>query len=523
MQQSNPNTLSHRRIAGNATFLVVRTALSTLIGLFTSRVVLQVLGVDDYGLSAVAGSVVGMLNFLTGSLAGAGSRFITYEMGRGDAEAMRRMFSATLFIQLGMAALIILLGETAGVWFLENKLNIPPDRMHAARWVYQLSIMSAALGVTQAPYSAIIMSYERMSIYAGFDILGMMLRLLIVYLILILDGDKLITYATLGFSVSLLMLIINRAYCMKRFEECRGMPRFDKKATRSIFAYSMFTIISSFCVMICFSGTTFMINSFFGVAANAAVALAATIHGITMLFGSNIQAAFRPQIVKQYAAGNAPTVWNLACMSVKFTMLIMSVLVVPCIIEAPVILQFWLGQVPPLAVEFLRCMLAAGWLACISNQLDTVAYSDASIGRITFFKSSGFLLNALIIYALFSLGAPAWSAYIANGLMYVGLSVATTGIIRRMIENASPRLLIANICRCVFVIALAVLPVAGVCILMESSLLRLIIIFILFAGVAAPLAMRVALTPEERRGVQSFISSKTGKLLSFHPFKAINR
>ncbi|MDE6108952.1 MAG: lipopolysaccharide biosynthesis protein, partial [Muribaculaceae bacterium] len=310
MQQSNPNTLSHRRIAGNATFLVIRTVLSTLIGLFTSRVVLQVLGVEDYGLSAVAGSVVGMLNFLTGSLAGAGSRFITYEMGRGDADAMRRMFSATLFIQLGMAALILLLGETAGVWFLEYKLNIPPERMHAARWVYQLSIMSAALSVTQAPYSAIIMSYERMSIYAGFDILGMLLRLLIVYLLLILDGDKLITYATLGFAVSLAMLIINRAYCMKRFEECRGRPKFDKGATRSIFGYSMFTIISSFCVMICYSGTTFMINSFFGVVANAAVALAATIIGITMFFVANIQAAFLPHIVKQYAAGNSPTVWG---------------------------------------------------------------------------------------------------------------------------------------------------------------------------------------------------------------------
>ncbi|MDE6286009.1 MAG: lipopolysaccharide biosynthesis protein [Muribaculaceae bacterium] len=523
MQQSNPNTLSHRRIAGNATFLVIRTVLSTLIGLFTSRVVLQVLGVEDYGLSAVAGSVVGMLNFLTGSLAGAGSRFITYEMGRGDADAMRRMFSATLFIQLGMAALILLLGETAGVWFLEYKLNIPPERMHAARWVYQLSIMSAALSVTQAPYSAIIMSYERMSIYAGFDILGMLLRLLIVYLLLILDGDKLITYATLGFAVSLAMLIINRAYCMKRFEECRGMPKFDKGATRSIFGYSMFTIISSFCVMICYSGTTFMINSFFGVVANAAVALAATIHGITMLFGANIQAAFRPQIVKQYAAGNSPTVWGLACMSVKFTMLIMSVLVVPCIIEAPVVLQFWLGQVPPLAVEFLRCMLAAGWLACISNQLDTVAYSDASIGRITFYKSCCFLANAAIIYILFRAGAPAWSAYVANGFLYVALSVAAVSVIRRLIADARPAGLVITMGKTMVVITLALLPVAGICLLMERSLLRLALIVALYAAAAVPLAMRIALSPEERAGVQSFIVSKTGKLFSAHLFKTINR
>ncbi len=523
MQQNNPNILSHRRIAGNATFLVVRTVLSTLIGLFTSRIVLQVLGVEDYGLSAVACSVMGMLNFLTGSLAGAGSRFITYEMGRNDMDALRRMFSATLFIQLGLALFIVLLGETAGVWFLEHKLNISPERMHAARWVYQLSIFSAALSITQAPYSAIIMSYERMSIYAGFDILGMALRLLIVYLLLIVDGDKLITYATLGFGVSVLMLVINRAYCMHRFVECRGKPRFDKGATRSILSYSMFTIISSFCVMICYSGTTFMINSFFGVVANAAVALAATIHGITMMFGANIQAAFRPQIVKQYAAGNAPTVWGLACMSVKFTMLIMSVLVVPCIIEAPAVLEFWLGQVPPMAVEFLRCMLAAGWLACISNQLDTVAYSDASIGRITLYKSLCFVINAGVIYLLFSIGAPAWSAYIANAFMYIALSASALCVIRRMIDNARPGHLFKAIGRCVAVIGLSLLPVAGMCLLMERSLLRLVIIAVLYAAVAVPLAMRIALTPEERAGVLAFMTSKVQKLLSVYPFKVINR
>lgn len=514
-----PLILSRRLIAGNATFLVVRTVMSTLIGLFTSRVVLQVLGTDDYGLSSVAGTLVGVLNFFTGSLAGAGSRFITYEMGRGDDDAVEKIFSATLFINIGLAVLILIFGETVGLWMLENKLNIAPDRMTAARWVYQLSVVSAAIGITQTPYSAVIMAHERISIYAGFDLLGMALKLLIVYLLMVVPGDKLIVYATLGAAVGLFMLCINRAYCMRHFRECRRMPRFDRAATRRIFGYSAFTMASSFCVMICFSGTTFMINIFFGVAANAAVALAATIHGITMLFGSNIQTAFRPQIVKQYAAGNTPNVWGLACMSAKFTLLILGVLVVPCIIEAPLVLRMWLGNVPPMAVEFLRCMLAAGWCACLSNQLDTVAYSSSRIGRVTAYKGTCFLLNTAAIYVLFALGAPAWAAYVSNGVMYIVLCAATMSVIKCRMPAFRIRDFVASVGRSWAVVAASLLPLVPLCIFMDSSLLRLAIIIVLFSAMLAVLAWRFVLTAEERRGIVALVRDKAAWLLNILPVK----
>lgn len=517
-----PLTLSRKLIAGNATFLVVRTVMSTLIGLFTSRVVLQVLGTDDYGLSAVAGAVVGVLNFFTGSLAGAGSRFITYEMGRGDDESVEKIFSATLFINIGLAVLILLFGETAGLWLLEHRLNIAPERMTAARWVYQLSVVSAAIGITQAPYSAVIMAHERISIYAGFDLLGMALKLLIVYLLMVIPGDKLIVYATLGACVGLFMLCLNRAYCMRRFAECRRMPRFDKDSTRRIFSYSAFTMLSSLCVTICFSGITFMINIFFGVAANAAVALAATVHGITMLFGANIQAAFRPQIVKQYAAGNAPNVWGLACMSAKFTLLILGLLVVPCLIEAPLVLGIWLGDVPPMAVEFLRCMLSAGWCACLSNQIDTVAYSSSRIGRATAYKCACFLLNAVAIYMLFSLGAPAWVAYASNGVMYVVLSCLTLSVIKRRMPKFRIRDFVAAVAHSWGVVALAMVPLVPICLLMDSSLLRLGIIMAVYSAMIVPLAWRFVLTPEERRGVVALLRDKVPGIFCLLPFKPVD-
>lgn len=518
----NPLILSRKLIAGNATFLVVRTVMSTLIGLFTSRVVLQVLGTDDYGLSSVAGAVVGVLNFFTGSLAGAGSRFITYEMGRGDDESVEKMFSATLFINIGLAVLIVLFGETAGLWMLEHKLNIAPERMGAAHRVYQLSVISAAIGITQAPYTAVIMAHERIGVYAGFDLLGMALKLLTVYALMVIPGDKLIVYATLGACVGLFMLCLNRAYCMRRFAECRRLPRFDKGATRRIFGYSAFTMISSFCVMVCFSGTTFMINIFFGVAANAAVALAATIHGVTMLFGSNIQTAFRPQIVKQYAAGNTPNVWNLACMSSKFTLLILGVAVVPFIIEAPLVLRLWLGEVPPMAVEFLRCMLAAGWCACLSNQLDTVAYSSSRIGRPTAYKCACFLLNAACIYLLFALGAPAWSAYASNGVMYIALCCATISVIKRRMPEFRIRDFAAAVGRSWCVVALSLVPPVALCMFMESSLLRLCVIAVVYVAALAPLAWRFVLTAEERRGIAALAGEKAPWLLGILPFKPVD-
>ncbi|MBJ2183925.1 MAG: hypothetical protein JFR38_05350 [Muribaculaceae bacterium] len=523
MQVPDPTKVSRRRIAGNATFLVVRSALSTLIGLFTSRVVLQVLGVEDYGLSAVVGSVLGVLSFLLGSLAGTCSRFITFEMGKGDAMAMKRLFSATLFIQLGLALLIVVFGETVGLWYLENRLNVAPDRMHAARWIYQLSVFGGALGVTQVPYSAVIMSYERMNVYAGFDILSMVLKLLVVYAITIVGGDKLISYSTMVFAVGVFMLILNRAYCIRRFAECRHLPKYHKETTRRIFGYCGFSILSSFCVVVCFSGTTFMINHYFGVVANAAVAIAATVHGITMLFGANIQAAFRPQIVKQYAAGNTPNVWGLACMSVKFTLLIMAVLVVPCIVEAPLVLGAWLGQVPPLSVEFLRCMLAAGWLTCISNQIDTVAYSHERIMRPTLYKCACFLANFCVIWLMFAIGAPAWVAYICNGAMYIVLSCATLSVIKRMMPQFRIRDFVTNVAMCLAVLAVSLVPVIIICTLMGSSFVRLALIAIVFAGAIIPLAWKYVLVNEERAGILTLISEKVPWLLAVYPFKLISR
>lgn len=492
--------------------LALRSGLSTIIGLYTSRVVLSVLGIDDYGLYAVAGSVVGLLGFLTGSLSGATSRFITFEMGRGNFEGLRRMFASTLSVHLALALVVVLFGETIGLWILENKLNLDPERMTAARWVYHLSVATAALSITQTPYSAIIMAYERMGVYARFEILTSLLRLLNVYLLMVAGTDKLITYAVLGFCVSVLMLAVNRIYCIRNFKECRSMPEWDFSVLRRIFAYAGLSIISVFCVNMCFQGTTFLFNIFFGVAANAAVSVAATVHGITMQFGANMQNAFRPQVTKQYAAGNHDNSSSLTAMSAKFTILIMASMVVPCIIEAPLILHVWLGEVPPMSVEFLRCMLAVGWIGCLSNMLDTVVHSTGSIGRLTFNKSLLFLLNLGAIYLLFCAGAPAWSAYASNGVMYMCLVISTLFVIRRLVPRFRVRDFTRAAGRGFAAAGLAACPLLLITATMDSSLLRVALLIAVYLPALAATSWTLVLTKDEKINVRALAAERLAQL-----------
>lgn len=217
---STPSS-SNKRIAKNTLMLYIRMFISMLVGLYTSRVVLATLGVEDYGIYGVVGGVVGMMGFLNASMSGATSRFLTFELGKGDKERLAKTFSSALIVHIGIAIVVLILAETVGLWFLSNKLNIPAERMQAAHWVYQLSILSAMFGITQVPYNAAIIAHEKMDVYAYIEILNVTLKLLIVYLLTIGDFDKLKFYAVLTFAVSLIIMMIYRIYCLRHFKESR--------------------------------------------------------------------------------------------------------------------------------------------------------------------------------------------------------------------------------------------------------------------------------------------------------------
>ena len=295
---------NNKRIARNAAMLYIRMLLSVLIGLYTSRVVLQVLGVEDYGIYGIVGSVVAMMGFINASMSGATSRFISYELGRGNITFLQETFSTSFIIHVLIALIIVILGETIGLWLLCYKLVIPDERMNAAHLVYQMSILSSVISITQVPYSACILSHEKMDIYAYFELLHVFLKLIIVYLLIIIPWDKLKVYSILVVSVSIFMCLLYRIYCIRNFKEARFSLVLNKKLIRRMMSFTSQTIFAHFSYTIRQQGINFVLNILFGVVVNAASGIATTINGIISQFSQNIIVAFNPQIIKNYSKGN---------------------------------------------------------------------------------------------------------------------------------------------------------------------------------------------------------------------------
>ena len=391
---------NNRRIARNAVMLYIRMGLSMIVGLYTSRVVLATLGVSDYGIYGVVGGIVGMMGFLNSSMAGATSRFITFELGRGDEERLRKTFSSALIVHFGISLVILLLAETVGLWFLENKLVIPEGRMDAARWVYQLSILSAVISIPQAPYSAVLIAHEKMDIYAYFELLNVGLKLLIVYLLQIGDFDKLILYAVLTFAVSVFMIMLYRLYCIRHYSEARFRWIWDKTYLRPLLSFSGWDLYAQTTFTFRTYGGNFLLNIFYGVIYNAANGIASTLQGVLLGFASNIVGAFSPQITKNYAQRNIDQFNHLICLGVKFSYLAILLVSAPLLFETEYLLQLWLGQVPEGSVLMTRLLL-------VTNIFNTCSYTLKSgihaTGKITFFSifcGTIYLVNIPIMYLL---------------------------------------------------------------------------------------------------------------------------
>ncbi len=275
--------------------LYARMLLSMAVSLYTSRVVLEVLGVDDYGLYSVTGGVVAMFAFINGSMSGATSRFLTYEMGLGNAERLRDTFNSALLVHIGVAAIILVFAETIGLWFLNCKLSIPEESMTAANWVYQFSIVASLVTITQVPYNACIIAHENMNVYAYIEIANVLMKLGIVYLLVVIGGNKLIIYGILVLVVNIIVASLYRIYCLRKFSESHFRYVFDKSILKPMLSFSGWDLYGNMCVTARTQGIVMLINVFFGVAVNAAASIATTVFSTLSSFASNIIMAFRPQ------------------------------------------------------------------------------------------------------------------------------------------------------------------------------------------------------------------------------------
>lgn len=397
---------SNKTIAKNTIVLYFRMIVTMLISLYTSRVVLQVLGVEDFGIYHSVGGVVGMFAFVNGALATGSSRFLTAELGTGNFEKLKRTFSTVLTVHATLAILFALVLETVGMWFLNNKLIIPAERMDAAKFLLHLSALSSLLSITQVPYSASIVSHEKMGIYAYTTITDAVLKLLIVYALTIAPFDKLKFYAFLGFVVNIGMLLFYRFYCLRHFPESHYQFVADKKIMKSIFGFSGWGILGSIARMLQMQGSTVLINMFFSPSVVAARAVANQVNSASLQFINNFRTAVNPQIIKRYAANEKESSKKLQLETAKLAYYIMLVLAFPICLVARPLLQLWLGQVPEHSVAFLQVTIATSLIDVFDISFLSALWAKGRIKENALV--SPFVLFAAfpIAYVMFRCGMP---------------------------------------------------------------------------------------------------------------------
>ena len=405
---------ANKRIAKNTLVLYVRMLFTMGISLFTSRVVLQTLGVEDYGISSVVGGVISMFTFINAAMVSSTQRYLNFELVRGDANQLRSVFSTSLQIHALIALAIIVLSETVGLWFLNEKLVIPEARMTAAMWVYQCSILSCAVSIMSTPYNAVIVAHEKMSAFAYISILDVSLKLLVVYLLVVLPFDKLIILAILNLLVQLFIRYIYTLYCHRHFPESYFQFRFNKTLFKEMFGFAGWSFWGNLAAILYTQGLNMMLNIFFGPIVNAARGIAVQVQSAVQQFVGGFQTALNPQITKNYASNNLPQMHSLMFRSARFSFLLLFFLSLPVLMETNFILTLWLKTVPDDAVIFTQIMIC---ISLIYTTANPCIIANQATGKVKIYQMvvGGILLLILpISYVVLKLGAPAYSVFIVH-------------------------------------------------------------------------------------------------------------
>jgi len=409
-----------------------------IVNLYTSRVVLATLGVNDFGLNAVVTSVITMFSFLNNSMAGATSRFLTFELGKQDFEKLKNTFAASLTIHVIIAFVILILGETIGLWYLENKMLIPEERMTAAHWVYQLSLVSSMVIITQIPYTASIIAYERMNVYAYIEIARTCLLLVIVYLLVIGNLDKLILYAILTLCVSVIITLIYRVYCIRHFKECKYQFHFNKKIILPMISFSSWNLYTELSYSAQNNGINIILNLFFGTAINAAYGVGIQVSRAVNSFVASFTFAFKPQIIKYYSIGEIKNMESLMVKTSLFSFILFFCLALPFILEVDFILGIWLKQIPAYTNIFIRFFLVMMLLNVLWMNLTYATQATGKIKVASLITGTLYILIPVISYVALKIGnrTPYFPMLIAI-VIYVIVVGARLFIVKNLIPEVS--------------------------------------------------------------------------------------
>lgn len=426
MEETTPTSTSsqnNRRIAKNTMMLYFRMILTMIVSLYTSRVILNTLGVEDYGIYNVVGGVVSMFAFFNSAMSSATQRFLSFEIGKGDFAQLRKTFNATQIIHIGIAGVIFILAETVGLWFVKTYLVIPPERLEAAIWVYHFSVLSFMVSIIQVPYNATIIAHERMNVYAYVSIIEVSLKLLIVFMLTWITYDKLKLYGILHFGVVFIIAAIYRVYTRSNFEESKFEFVKDQKLYKTLISYSGWNLFGNIAGVAKGQGVNILLNIFYGPVVNAARGIAMQVQAAVNSFVSNFQMAVNPQIIKSYAADEREYMYSLVIRGSKFSFYLLFILSLPIMIEVDQILKLWLKTVPEYSSIFTILVLVIILIDCVSGPLMTAIQATGKIKVYQAVVGSLLMLILPISYFLLKLGySPEITLYVNIVISIIALS-----------------------------------------------------------------------------------------------------
>lgn len=424
-----------KRIAKNTLLLYVRMLFLMLISLYTSRVILNALGVQDFGIYNAVGGVVSMFSILSGSLSSAISRFVTFELGKGNIDKLKKVFSASVTIQILLALIIVVLIESVGVWFLNYKMSIPEGRMEAANWVLQFSIVTFVINLVSVPYNATIIAHERMSAFAFISIFEGLSKLAVALLIVISPIDRLVFYSVLMCSMAFFVRLIYGFYCKNHFEECKYRFHWDKDILKQMFGFAGWSFLGNGAYLLNTQGINILMNLYFGVVVNAARGVAVQVDSVVRQFINNFTTAVNPQITKSYAQEDLSYMHHLICQSAKFSAFLMIFFLVPFMLESDIILRIWLKNVPNDASVFVKWILINSFVdTALTNSLVTAITATGRIKRYQIVVASFGLLVFPLTWIAYKLGAPAEATYAIFLFIYVILIFVRLIMIREYVQ-----------------------------------------------------------------------------------------
>ena len=478
------------------------------ITLFTSRVILNTLGVVDFGIYNVVGGVVAMMGIFNNAMAVASQRYLTFELGKQDFTRLKVVFNVSMTIYLLLSIFIVVAGETIGLWFLNTKLVIPPERMFAANWVYQFSIISCVVSLLSSPYNASIIAHEKMGIYAYVSIGESVVKLAIVYCLYISFVDKLVTYGALLMFATIIVTGVYFIYCRSKFDECRYSFVHDKKLFGELLSYSGWNIFGSAAGIAKTQGTNVLLNMFFTPVVNAASGIATQVNSVVVQFFSSFFSAVRPQITKYYAQNDMQNMLLLTYRSTKLTCYLILLVSLPLLFETPYILNLWLGFVPEHAVDFVRISIIITMIDSMANPIMTIAHATGRIKRYQFVVGMINIMIVPVAYFILSCGGNENTVFWVSLIMSILCSITRLYIVRWLMGFPIKEYVVSSLLPCIMVSTTAILLPIVVYILLPQGLMRFFVSTATCVLSTITMAYAIGLNKQERESVTLLIRSK---------------